>query len=83
MPGTGDTHLLGTILGRMPGQRVQVSLGELCSEKLRRELERFSRVDAAFYPCLRDAMTLPIGEQADAVPARENFIEVVFQMIHR
>ena len=53
------------------------------AEEFRRGVERLPLFDAALYPDLAEALVLPIGEQADAVGAGFDGVEVVFHRARR
>src|SRR5262249_35254018 len=79
MPGAGDVHLWGTRLGREAGDRVAVGWRECGPEQLRWRRNSSALYDAALHPDLVDALVLPVGEEADAVGARYDLLEVIFQ----
>src|SRR5947209_9585130 len=81
VPGTRDAHLLRTVFGRMPGERMQVSGCELGIEERRLHLCRSARFHFAFDPDLGGPVVLPVGKEADAVPASENVVQVLFEMV--
>src|SRR5882757_4159866 len=80
VPGSGNAHLLGTILGRMPGKRMQVVGGgfgavEICLRICVRGL-----INATFDPHLRRSVVLPVCEDTDAIPARKDIVQVMFKL---
>src|SRR4051794_5256933 len=64
----------------MPGERMQVSGCELGIEERRLHLCRSARFHFAFDPDLGGPVVLPVGKEADAVPASENVVQVLFEM---
>src|ERR1035437_2513237 len=72
--------LLRATLRVVSGQWMQLLRGQLRTEKLRRPIFFVARRKAAFDPKLRAHMILPVCKNAHAVAARENLLEVCFQM---
>jgi len=56
--------------------------GELCAEELGGEGGGDAGIETALDPDLGDAVILPVGEEADAVAAEEDLVEVFFEMRH-
>src|ERR1700691_793008 len=65
----------------MSGYRVESPVGELRPQYLRGKLRWVSPSHPPFYPYLPDLVILPVGEQADAVAASEDLLQVVLQLV--
>src|ERR1039458_6066887 len=72
-----------TTLFRSLGNRVEIPGCELRPEELRGRREWLAVSDTTLDPDLFDALLLPVGEQADAVGARLNVIEMVLHLSER
>ena len=82
VPGAGDAELLGAVFGGVSGEGVEFFGGELCVEELGGEGVGDAGVEAALDPDLGDAVVLPVGEEADAVAAEEDLVEMFFELRH-
>ena len=81
VPGAGDAKLLGAGFGGVAGDGVEFLRGLLCAEELWIEFYGGGvGVEAAFDPDLGGAMILPVGEEADAVAAEEDLVEMMFEL---
>ena len=71
------------IFRRVPGKGMQVADGWLRSIEVRTSIRMGALVYTAFDPNLGRAMILPVGENADAVAAREDIVQVMFKLRER
>ena len=78
VPGAGDTHLLGAVFGGERGDGVKILGGEFGAEEFRLGVEGLAFFVAALHPDFAEILILPVGEEADAVGAGLNGVEVVF-----
>src|SRR5574341_744648 len=83
IPGTANAHLLGAIFGGEGWDGVEVTCGKRRTEQLRFHFERSCVWNMALHPDLIEGCIAPIGEQADAVRTRKEFIEVILQLRQR
>ena len=83
VPGAGHSHLLGAVLGGELGNGVKISGRELRAEEFRGRRECLTVFDTALDPELINSLFLPVGEQTDAVGARQNFVEVLLHLSER
>src|SRR3984885_7515742 len=83
VPRAGYTELLRATLRRMAGDRMQLLRGAPSTIKLLRPCIRAFWIDTSLDPHLCGAMALPIGEEANAVPAAEDGIEIVLKLVER
>jgi len=82
VPGAGDAHLFGAVFGGVAGEGVEVAGGGFCAEELGGEGVGFAGFETVFDPDLGDAVVLPVGEEADAVAAEEDLVEMFFEVGH-
>src|SRR5687768_1824795 len=75
--------LLGAVLRRHGADRVARDRGGRGGEEGRRDRALTTVCDQALDPDLVDGLAAPVGEQADAVGARHNIIEVSGQLGQR
>ena len=80
VPRARDAELLGAVFGRMPGEWVEVAGGEFGSVEVGGEGSGGVGGDAVLDPDLGGAVVLPVGEEADAVAACEDVIEVMLEV---
>ena len=80
VPGAGDAELVGAVFGGVSSEGVELLGGQGGSEELRGEDCGGAGVETTLDPDLGDAVVLPVGEEADAVAAEEDFVEVVFEL---
>ena len=86
VPRAGNAHLLGAGSGVVAGERVEVFVGGLGSVEVFGDFEEHGFVMGIsallLDPDLSDAVVLPVGEEADAVAAGEDGVEVVLELVH-
>jgi len=81
VPGAGDAELLGAGFGGVASDGVEFLRGLFCAEELGGEwYGGGAGIEAAFDPDLVGAVILPGGEEADAVAAEEDLVEVLFEL---
>ena len=80
VPGADDSHLLGAVFRRERRDGVKIFAGEFCAEEIRLCVECRLLIFAALQPHFAEELVLPIGEEADAVGAGLDGIEV---LLHR
>ena len=81
VPGAGDAELFGAAFGGVAGDGVEFLRGLFCAEELGGEwYGGGAGIEAAFDPDLVGAVILPGGEEADAVAAEEDLVEVLFEL---
>src|ERR1700749_2253121 len=83
VPRAGYAELLRATLCRMARDRMQFLCGAAGTIKLLRPCVRFLWIDTSLDPHLGGAMVLPIGEEAYAVAAAEDGIEIVLKLGER
>ena len=81
VPGAGDALLFGAGFGGVTGDGVEFLGGEFGSVEIGGEGGGGVALDAALDPDLRGAVVLPVGEEADAVAAEEDVVEVVLELV--
>src|ERR1035441_4108644 len=72
--------LLRATFGVVSGQWMKLLRGQLRTKELRRPIVFIALRKTAFDPKLRAHMILPVCKNTHAVAARENLLEVCFQM---
>ncbi len=81
VPGPGDAELVGAGFGIMVDDGVEFAGGGFGAEELGREVSGGGAgFEAALHPDLGDVVVLPVGEEADAVAAEEDIVEVLFKL---
>lgn len=81
VPGAGDAELFGAAFGGVAGDGVEFLRGLFCAEELGGEwYGGGAGIEAAFDPDLVGLVILPDGEEADAVAAEEDFVEMLFEL---
>src|SRR5579863_430725 len=83
IPRANDAHLFGTILRREFRNRVQILSGSMRAEKLGACVECRFRVDTGLQPDFVEALLLPVGEKTNAVRARFDSVEMIFELVQR
>ena len=69
------------LIGGVPGDGMELLLGERCAVELGWHVGFAAGGEAALDPDLRGAVVLPVGEEADAVAAAEDGVEIVLELI--
>jgi hypothetical protein len=79
VPWAGDAELFGAGFGVVVDDGVELAGGSLGAKELRGEVRGgCAGSEAAFDPDLGDVVVLPVCEEADAVAAEEDLVEVFF-----
>ena len=78
VPGAEDAHLLGAVFGGERGDGMKIFGGEFCAEKFRLGVKGLAFFGAGFEPDFAEIVVLPVGEEADAVGAGLDGVEMVF-----
>ena len=81
VPRARDTLLLSAGRGVVSGDWGEFFCGESCAINLGRHVGGVVGLDDALDPDLRGAVILPVGEEADAVSAAEDGVEVVLKLV--
>ena len=81
VPGAGDAELVGAGFGVVVDDGVEFAGGGFGAEELGREVSGGGAgFEAAFDPDLIGLVILPGGEEADAVAAEEDLVEMLFEL---
>ncbi len=81
VPGAGDAELFGAAFGGVAGDGVEFLRGGFGAEELGGEwCGGGAGIEAAFDPDLIGLVILPVGEEADAVAAEEDLVEMLFEL---
>src|SRR5260370_1949448 len=83
VPRAGNTHLLSTIFRRVPGERMQVVGCRLRAVEICFWICMRALINTALDPHLGRAMVLPVCEDTDAITARKDIVEVMFELRKR
>src|SRR6266852_5400933 len=83
IPWAKYTHLFRTVLGGKFRNWVQILGSTFRPEEFRGCVKRVPLFNTAFDPNFTDALVLPVGKKADAVPAGLDSIKVVLDFTER